>query len=143
MRGLTLFLSNFTPHIKDSGAFTIYVHFEMWYTLAWVSYILVLQCLVRYGSQLQQPLQSALSLKHFSLNHDLIEFHKNLTEIESITYNEDEVGGWLAASLESQGYHVEKQFVEEDPVRFNVYAYPGKVRETRILVSSHIDTVRR
>lgn len=87
----------------------------------------------------QQPL---LSSKRLLLWDDLVEFHKNLTEIESITYNEQEAGKWLAASLESQGYTVEKQYTRDDSGRFNVFAYPGNTRETKLLVSSHIDTVR-
>ena len=88
----------------------------------------------------QQPLDAASSNKRL-LTDDLIAFHKSITEIESITYNEEAVGNWLAESLERQGYTVEKQTVDKDPVRFNIYAYPGKTRETKVLVSSHIDTV--
>jgi acetylornithine deacetylase len=73
--------------------------------------------------------------------HDIFAFHKNLTEIESITYNEQKAGEWLAGSLESQGYNVERQWVDEDAGRFNIYAYPGDVRETKVLISSHYDTV--
>jgi hypothetical protein len=47
--------------------------------------------------------------RHLRLTHDLLGFHKNLTEIESISGNEKEVGEWLVHSLESQGYTVEKQ----------------------------------
>jgi len=91
----------------------------------------------------QEPLQgAAVASKHLNLTHDLIKFHKNLTEIESITYNEEHVGAWLAASLHAQGYHVEKQYTEKDPPRFNVLAWPGAKREAKILVTSHIDTVR-
>lgn len=90
----------------------------------------------------QEPLLHRSSAKHLLLTDDLIEFHKNLTQIESITYNEQEVGQWLAASLKHQGYTVEKQYIEDDSGRFNVFAYPGEKRETDILVSSHIDTVR-
>ena len=88
----------------------------------------------------QEPLQPAKH--HLHLTHDLINFHKNLTEIESITYNEENVGDWLVSSLESQGYHVEKQYVEKKPARFNVLAWPGKKRDAKVLLSSHIDTVR-
>ena len=92
----------------------------------------------------QAPLQagSSRSSRYGVLKSDLIAFHKNLTQIESITFNEKEVGEWLASSLKDQGYHVEKQYVDEESGRFNVYAYPGDVRKTRVLVSSHIDTVR-
>ncbi|KAK5173415.1 uncharacterized protein LTR77_002096 [Saxophila tyrrhenica] len=73
--------------------------------------------------------------------HDILAFHKNLTEIESITYNEQKAGDWLAAALEHNGYTVEKQWVDKDAGRFNIYAYPGSVRETKLLLSSHYDTV--
>ena len=91
----------------------------------------------------QEPLYTETSVKNIVLTDDLIAFHKNLTEIESITYNEEAVGKWLLNSLESQGYHVEKQFVDEEAGRFNIYAYPGHTKETKVLVSSHIDTVRQ
>ena len=90
----------------------------------------------------QAPLHSTSSSKHLVLTDDLIAFHKNLTQIESITYNEEAVGNWLAESLESQGYNVEKQHVDKDAGRFNLYAFPGETRDTKVLVSSHIDTVR-
>ncbi|KAK4500041.1 hypothetical protein PRZ48_008227 [Zasmidium cellare] len=79
--------------------------------------------------------------RKLSLTDDLVALHKNLTQIESISGNEKEVGDWLAASLESQGYTVEKQLVEKDPERFNVFAWPGKVRDAPVVLSSHIDTV--
>lgn len=94
------------------------------------------------GSQ-QEPLaEISANKKHLLLGDDLIAFHKNLTQIESITYHEQEAGKWLAKSLSSQGYTVEKQYIDDDSGRFNVFAYLGKKRETDILVSSHYDTVR-
>lgn len=75
------------------------------------------------------------------LTHDLIDFHKNLTQVESVTGNEKAVGEWLASSLKDQGYHVEKQNVQTDPERFNVVAWPGKRGNAKLLVTSHIDTV--
>jgi acetylornithine deacetylase len=79
--------------------------------------------------------------KHLNLTHDLFAFHKNLTQIESITGNEKKVGEWLEASLKSQGYSVERQVITEKPLRFNVHAWPGKKSDAGILLSSHIDTV--
>jgi acetylornithine deacetylase len=89
----------------------------------------------------QEVLRDDAAYKHLDLTHDLLGFHKNLTQIESITGNEKEVGEWLYGSLASQGYHVEKQVVSEDPLRFNVLAWPGSKREAEVLISSHIDTV--
>ena len=94
------------------------------------------------------PTQETLGLhmsrpnKELSLTHDLVKFHQNLTQIESITGNEKEVGDWLTESLESQGYRVRRQSVDT-PHRFNVYAWPGSNRYApTVLLTSHIDTVR-
>ena len=92
-------------------------------------------------SQSQSLLADIASNKKPHLTHDLVGFHKNLVDIKSISGNEKEVGDWLAASLKSQGYHVEKQLVEKDPERFNVFAWPGKTRDAKVLLTSHIDTV--
>ncbi|KAI7689032.1 Zn-dependent exopeptidase [Hortaea werneckii] len=96
-------------------------------------------CHAQAGRLHQEPLST--SAAHLSLTHDLISFHQNLTQIESITGNEKQVGEWLVSSLESQGYNVEKQQVSADPERFNVLAWPGKQRDAKVLLSSHIDTV--
>ncbi|KAH7077052.1 hypothetical protein FB567DRAFT_534434 [Paraphoma chrysanthemicola] len=69
----------------------------------------------------------------------LLDLHRNLVEIESITHNEQSVGDWLATYLHKElNYTVEKQHITKD--RFNLLAY-GTKRSTSILVSSHIDTV--
>ena len=95
-------------------------------------------CVAYSATVPQEPLLAGLS----SSGYDIFEFHKNLTEIESITYNEQKAGEWLAHSLKGLGYTVQKQWVDKDEGRFNLYAYPGDVRETKLLVSSHYDTVR-
>lgn len=89
----------------------------------------------------QDVLEDNAAYKHLDLTHDLFAFHKNLTQIESISGNEKEVGEWLEDSLTSQGYHVERQVVSKDPLRFNVLAWPGSKRDAEVLISSHIDTV--
>lgn len=71
-------------------------------------------------------------------NH-LINFHKHLVEIESITSNETAVALFLKEYLESAGLTVELQ--EVAPKRFNVYSYYGSQRDNTIVVTSHIDTV--
>ncbi|GAB7357436.1 hypothetical protein MBLNU459_g8361t1 [Dothideomycetes sp. NU459] len=88
----------------------------------------------------QQPLRrpASSSTKH-TLTHDLIGLHRNLTSIESISGNELQVGKWLAATLAEQGYATELQEVAKN--RYNVLAWPGKHRNARTLVTSHIDTV--
>ncbi|OQO07447.1 hypothetical protein B0A48_07144 [Cryoendolithus antarcticus] len=89
----------------------------------------------------QDVLAPASSYSHLHLTHDLLAFHKNLTQIESISGNEHDVGVWLTESLQSQGYTVEKQSLGGNPPRFNLLAWPGGKRNTRVLLSSHIDTV--
>ncbi|EME39682.1 hypothetical protein DOTSEDRAFT_75357 [Dothistroma septosporum NZE10] len=81
------------------------------------------------------------SSKKLTSKHDLLDFHKTLMRIESISGDEKGVGDWLAFSLRLQGYSVEKQVISKDPERFNVLAWPGKTRDAQILVTSHIDTV--
>ena len=74
-----------------------------------------------------------------STGDTLLDLHRRLVEIESITENEKKVAKWLASYLEKQNLTVELQEVGTD--RFNVFAYPGEERKTEILVTSHIDTV--
>ena len=94
----------------------------------------------------QEPLHpkspESVSLPHtgkFSTTKELLHLHKKLIETESITGNEKNVGLWLADYLTSAGLTVEKQEVAKD--RYNIFAYPGEKRKTKVLVSSHIDTV--
>lgn len=89
----------------------------------------------------QEPLSPSTSSagKPLHLTDDLLGFHKNLTQIESITGNEYDVGEWLISNLKSQGYNAEKQHVDKH--RFNVHAWPGATRDAEVLVTSHIDTV--
>ena len=75
----------------------------------------------------------------------LLKLHKALIERESITGNEQEVGKYLVSYLEKQNFTVETQDVEpatswKGP-RQNVFAFKGKQRKTRTLVTSHIDVV--
>ena len=114
------------------------------YSCALLSAIAVHTVSALHGPLIQETLRAdEKAYKHLDLTHDLFGFHKNLTQIESITGNEKEVGEWLTASLESQGYKVEQQAVSKDPIRFNVLAWPGEKRDADILISSHIDTVSR
>jgi acetylornithine deacetylase len=71
----------------------------------------------------------------------LVQLHKNLMDIESITGNEYAVSNWLSNFLEEQGWTVELQ--EIAPKRPNVIAYPAGVNKgkARVLLTTHIDTV--
>lgn len=89
----------------------------------------------------QRPLLGSSS----SSTSSLLELHKGLIEHESITGNEHGVAQWLISYLKDQNFTVETQEVtsasSSQDSRLNVFAYVGKGRETRTLISSHIDTV--
>ena len=100
--------------------------------------------------------QHPLSLDVATINSSsLLSLHRELVEIESISGNEQRVGHYLQRYLEDHNFTVETQHVgalganeqdrgqgsvEKHP-RFNLLAYSGEARNSRILVSSHIDTV--
>ena len=82
----------------------------------------------------------------------LFSLHKSLVEIESISGNEYDVGTYLHDYLAKHNFTVERQYAHTYPddldvlhgkrkSRFNLLAYLGKSRNTRVLVTSHIDTV--
>ncbi|KAF2141702.1 uncharacterized protein K452DRAFT_271375 [Aplosporella prunicola CBS 121167] len=86
--------------------------------------------------------------------HELLTLHRELVKIESISGNEYRVGWWLVSYLKENGFNVEVQYVGEAEQgenehmiggqaqkRFNVFAWPGEKKFTKVLVSSHIDTV--
>jgi acetylornithine deacetylase len=69
----------------------------------------------------------------------LISLHRHLIEISSITGTETKVGDWLTLYLKEHGLTTVKQQLGNG--RFNILAYPGSSNATKILMSSHIDTV--
>lgn len=79
----------------------------------------------------------------------LLSLHRSLMEIDSTSGREHDVAIWLESYLTALNFTVEKQAVEplpdsnpsQTPQRYNILAYPGLNRKTRILLSSHIDTV--
>lgn len=78
-------------------------------------------------------------LSDYTVNDEsLIDFHKNLVELQSISPNELSVAKYIEEFLLKQGLEVELQYVEEN--RYNVYSYI-KSRDNKILLTSHIDTV--
>ena len=105
----------------------------------------------------KQPSQYPLASSHgpdkaYSNYKPLLVLHRRLVEIESITGNEYAVGVYLEDFLLQHNYTVERQYVGTQPgsfstlkgekkPRFNLLAYPGSTRNTRVLLSSHIDTV--
>jgi acetylornithine deacetylase len=67
---------------------------------------------------------------------NIIQFTRELIDIESVSGNEGAVGRFLGDYLTSLGFDVTLQEVEND--RFNVH---GKVGDPLVTLSSHIDTV--
>lgn len=78
---------------------------------------------------------------------ELLSFHRDLCEIESISDSEHDVGEFLAEYLESHDFTVEKQEVphdgdsDSDKPRFNVFAYSGDDAEVDVILTAHIDVV--
>ncbi|TVY20631.1 Peptidase M20 domain-containing protein [Lachnellula arida] len=93
------------------------------------------------ASQGQHPIHEP----SISSTSPLLKLHKGLVEHESITGNEHDVAKYLISYLKDQNFTVESQEVGpwqgSTKPRENVYAYVGKQRKTKVLVSSHIDTV--
>ena len=78
-------------------------------------------------------------------NSDLLSLHKSLVECSSISYNEHSVSQFLISYLSHQNFTIETQLVagatQTQHARHNILAYSGTTRQTRTLVTSHIDTV--
>jgi acetylornithine deacetylase len=97
---------------------------------------------IAYSTSPQSPL-----ITSSKPNADLLSLHKSLVEHSSITYNEHSVDHFLTTYLRRQNFTVETQPVaapsgtQSNHARHNVLAYTGKTRQTRTLVTSHIDTV--
>jgi len=89
--------------------------------------------------------QQAILDTHSSSTSSLLKLHKGLIERESITGNEEDAFEYLKSYLEHQNFTVEAQEVvpatDTHKARTNIFAYIGKKRETRTLISSHIDVV--
>ncbi|CAD6446387.1 ee9ba5a4-af08-41ea-948d-12d734534440 [Sclerotinia trifoliorum] len=82
----------------------------------------------------------------------LVNLHQDLISIESITGNEYEISQYLHSYLSSRNFTVETQYVSstkllhdvdniDDKPRLNIFAYKGTTRSTRILITTHMDTV--
>ena len=89
-----------------------------------------------------------------SKSNPLFALHRDLIKIESISGNEHAVGKYLSDYLTAHNFTVEHHKVEplkshnealqlqdDESSRWNLLAYRGSSRKSRILVTSHIDTV--
>jgi acetylornithine deacetylase len=76
---------------------------------------------------------------------DPLDLTRRLVDIESLTYNEGPVGGYLDALLQERGFAVERTEVAQPPnsrysgPRFNLYASYGERPD--VVLSTHMDTV--
>ncbi|KAG5359238.1 Peptidase M20 domain-containing protein [Yarrowia sp. E02] len=68
----------------------------------------------------------------------LLQLHRQLIEIPSISLNESHVSSFLANHLRDLNYHVELIGEKNRP---NIYAYKGDKDSSKVLLTSHIDTV--
>lgn len=77
------------------------------------------------------------------LKHPVVDLHRHICQIESITGNERPVAVALCQYLEQKGFTVERQIVPSHypEERFNVLAYLGNRRDNKICLSSHLDVV--
>ncbi|RSL42299.1 hypothetical protein CEP54_015529 [Fusarium duplospermum] len=85
--------------------------------------------------------QRPLNGLHFTLDSSsrLIDLHKSLVERPSITGSERNVTEFLTAYLQDSGFTVETQPLGNN--QENILAYFNSSRQTRVLVTSHLDTV--
>lgn len=73
--------------------------------------------------------------------HPVAGLLKSLMSIVSTSEKEKEIGIFLESHLQQLGYNVERIPIAPGSSRYNVYAYLGSSRKTRVLVSAHMDTV--
>ncbi|KAL4967842.1 M20 family metallopeptidase [Aspergillus stella-maris] len=71
----------------------------------------------------------------------VVQLLTKLMSIPSTSDEEQEIATFLATYLKSLGYTTELIPIAPNSNRCNVYAYIGKSRRTRVLLTSHMDTV--
>lgn len=74
-------------------------------------------------------------------NSPVVTLLKQLMETPSVSEEEQEIGLFLEKYLKELGYTVELIPIAPNSTRCNVYAYMGKARKARTLLTSHMDTV--
>ncbi|KAL1875709.1 hypothetical protein VTK73DRAFT_9898 [Phialemonium thermophilum] len=71
----------------------------------------------------------------------VVKLLQQLMEIPSVSEEEHEIGAFIAEHLKGLHYSVDLIPVAPNSDRWNVYAYLGPHRKSRILLTSHMDTV--
>lgn len=72
---------------------------------------------------------------------EVVELLKALMSIESTSEKELEIGQYLDNYIRSRGFTAERIPIAPGSTRHNVYAYLGRERKARLLVTAHMDTV--
>ncbi|KAI1436132.1 hypothetical protein GGR50DRAFT_693507 [Xylaria sp. CBS 124048] len=72
---------------------------------------------------------------------EVVELLRTLMNIESTSEKELEIGQYLAKYIQTRGYTAERIAITPESTRHNVYAYLGRQRKARLLVTAHMDTV--
>ena len=75
------------------------------------------------------------------MDHPVVALLKSLMSIVSTSELEEDIGIFLEGYLKELGYTVERIPIAPGSPRHNVYAYLGSSRNTRVLVTAHMDTV--
>ncbi|KAM5350325.1 hypothetical protein ACJ41O_006830 [Fusarium nematophilum] len=76
-----------------------------------------------------------------AMDHPVVHLLKSLMSIISTSELEHSIGLFLEQHLQSLGYTVERIPIAPGSTRHNVYAYLGSERNTRVLLTAHMDTV--
>lgn len=75
------------------------------------------------------------------MDHPVVHLLTSLMSIVSTSELEHSIGVFLEQHLQSLGYTVERIPIAPGSPRHNVYAYLGSSRQTRVLLTAHMDTV--
>ncbi|KAF7530901.1 hypothetical protein G7054_g9400 [Neopestalotiopsis clavispora] len=75
------------------------------------------------------------------MDHPVVHLLKSLMSIVSTSELEHGIGVFLEEHLHGLGYTVERIPIAPGSTRHNVYAYLGSARQTRVLLTAHMDTV--
>lgn len=73
--------------------------------------------------------------------HPVVDLLGQMISIPSTSEQELEVGIFLEKYLQNLGWTVERVAIHPGSNRYNVYAYLGSTRKTRVMLTSHMDTV--
>lgn len=75
------------------------------------------------------------------MDHPVVSLLKSLMSIVGTSELEHDIGLFLHQHLQTLGYTIERIPISPGSPRHNVYAYLGTQRQTRLLVTAHMDTV--